>query len=99
MEIKKVTVNSGEYLCDIDISVDEWKTMLQDENLLNDNYKDALIKFYSEHNHKATCKALGDKYNVTSQSFNGIITNFAKAVQKRLNRFEIIGTDGNLHIG
>ena len=94
MDIKKVTLNNGEYLCEIDISVDEWKTILQDESLLNDNYKDALIKFYIEPNHKSTCKALGEKYNVSPQSFNGTITNFAKAVQKKLNRFEIIGTDG-----
>jgi 5-methylcytosine-specific restriction enzyme B len=94
MDIKKVTLNNGEYLCDIDISVDEWKTILQDENLLTDNYKDALIKFYTEPNHKSTCKALGEKYNVSPQSFNGTVTNFAKAVQKKLNRFEIIGTDG-----
>jgi hypothetical protein len=94
MDIKKVTLTNGEYLCDIDITVDEWKTILQDENLLNDNYKDALIKFYTEPDHKSTCKALGEKYNVSPQSFNGTITNFAKAVQKKLNRFEIIGTDG-----
>lgn len=94
MEIKKVTVDNGEYLCDIDISVDEWKSILLDENLMSDNYKDALIKFYTEPNHKSTCKALGEKYNVSPQSFNGTITNFAKAVQKKLNRFEIIGTDG-----
>lgn len=94
MDIKKVTLTNGEYLCDIDISVEEWKIILQDENLLNDNYKDALIKFYTEPDHKSTCKALGEKYNVSPQSFNGTITNFAKAVQKKLNRFEIIGTDG-----
>lgn len=94
MDIKKVTINNGTYLCDIDISVGEWKSILQDENLLNDNYKDVLIKFYIEPNHKSTCKALGEKYNVSPQSFNGTITNFAKAVQKKLNRFEIIGIDG-----
>src|ERR1035437_7606148 len=95
MEIKKVTLNNGEYICDIDISVDEWKSILQDENLMNDNYKDVLIKFHSESDHKSTCKALGSKYNTSPQSFNGTITNFARAVQKKLNRFEIIGTDGN----
>lgn len=79
MDIKKVTLTSGEYLCDIDISVDEWKAILQDENLLNDNYKDALIKFYTEPDHKSTCKALGEKYNVSPQSFNGTITNFANS--------------------
>lgn len=94
MDIKKVTLNNGEYICDIDISVDEWKTILQDENLMNDNYKDALIKFHAEPDHKSTCKALGTKYNTSPQSFNGTITNFAKAVQNKLNRFEIIGTDG-----
>ncbi|WP_162339910.1 McrB family protein [Cyclobacterium salsum] len=94
MDIKKVSLTNGEYLCDIDISVEEWKIILQDENLLNDNYKDALIKFYTEPDHKSTCKALGEKYNVSPQSFNGTITNFAKAVQKKLNRFEIIGIDG-----
>lgn len=94
MDFKKVELNNGVYHCDIDISVDEWKTILQDKNLFSDNYKEALIKFYTEPNHKSTCKALGEKYNVSPQSFNGTITNFAKAVQKKLNRFEIIGTDG-----
>lgn len=94
MDFKKVELNNGVYHCDIDISVDEWKTILQDKNLFSDNYKEALIKFYTEPNHKSTCKALGEKHNVSPQSFNGTITNFAKAVQKKLNRFEIIGTDG-----
>ncbi len=94
MDIKKVTLNNGAYICDIDISIDEWKTILQDENLMNNNYKDALIKFHAEPKHKSTCKALGIKYNTSPQSFNGTITNFAKAVQKKLNRFEIIGADG-----
>jgi DNA polymerase III delta prime subunit len=92
METKKVTVQDQEYLCDIDIKVEEWKGILQDE--VFGKYVDTLIKFHSEPNHKSTCKALGEKYNVSPQSFNGIITNFAKAVQKKLNRFEIIGTDG-----
>lgn len=94
MDIKKVELNKGEYTCEIDISVDEWKTILQDEALMNDNYKDALIKFHAEPGHKSTCKALGIKYSSPPQSFNATITNFAKAVQKKLNRFEITGTDG-----
>ncbi len=92
MEIKKVTIQDQEYLCDIDLNIEDWKGVLQDVNF--EKYIDTLIKFHSEPNHKSTCKALGDKYNVSPQSFNGTITNFAKAVQKKLNRFEIIGTDG-----
>ncbi len=94
MEVKKVIKQDGEYICEIDVSVNEWKKVLQDETLMNDNYKDVLLKFLSEPEHKSTCKALGDKYGVSPQSFNGTITNFAKAVQKKLNRFEVIGTDG-----
>lgn len=95
MEVKKVIKQDGEYLCEIDVSVEEWKEILLDKSLMNDNYKDALLKFFSEPEHKSTCKALGEKYSVSPQSFNGTITNFAKAVQKRLNRFEVVGADGN----
>jgi len=95
METKKVVVQNGEYFCDIGISVDEWKAILQDKSLMTDNYKDVLLKFYSEPEHKSTCEAYGRKHNVNPQSPNSTITNFAKAVQKKLNRFEIIGSDGN----
>jgi 5-methylcytosine-specific restriction endonuclease McrBC GTP-binding regulatory subunit McrB len=99
MELKKVTVQDGNYLCDIDVSVEEWKTILQDETLMLDTYKDALIKFYNEPEHKSTCKALGEKYpasdKIMSYSFTSRITNFAKAVQKKLNRFDIFDMDGN----
>jgi hypothetical protein len=94
MEQKHVTVQNGNYICDIDISVDEWKEILQDEIFMTTNYKDALLKFYKEPDHKSTCKALGEKYSISPQSLNGTITAFAKAVQKKMNRFEVIGTDG-----
>jgi 5-methylcytosine-specific restriction protein B len=90
---KKLTVHNGRYNCDIDISVEEWKEILQDKTLTSQYYKDALIKFYNEPEHRSTCKALGEKYNTPPQSFNGTITAFAKAVQKRLNRFRVVGTE------
>lgn len=95
MEIKKVIKQDGEYQCDIDVTVDEWKSILQDKTIMNKNYVDVLLKFYSEPEHKSTCKELGIKYDKSPQSFNGTITNFAKAVQKKLNRFEVIGADGD----
>lgn len=94
MEIKKIVEQDGEYICDIDISVDEWKGILQDETLMSDNYKDVLLKFHAEPEHKSTCKALGDKYGVSPQTFNSLITQFAKAVQKKLNRFEVVRDNG-----
>lgn len=94
MEILKVIQQDGEYRCDIDISVEEWKEILQDKTISTDNYKDILLKFYAEPEHKSTCESFGKKYDVHPQSPNSTITNFAKAVQKKLNRFEVIGADG-----
>jgi len=93
MEVKKVVEQEGEYVCNMDISVNEWKETLLDASLMTISYKDALVKFYNEQGHKSTCKSLGEKYNVSPQTFNATIRNFAKAVQKNLNRFEVIGTD------
>jgi MoxR-like ATPase len=94
MDIKKVIKQDDNYICDIDISVEEWKKILQNEILMSDTYKDALIKFYNEPEHKSTCKALEKKYGVSFRSFVSRIMNFSKAVQKKLNRFEIVGTTG-----
>lgn len=93
MDKKKVVIQDGIYSCDIGISVDEWKILLMDDTFMNDNIKDALIKFYNEPEHRSTCKALGEKFNISAQSINGTVTSFTKAVQKKLNRFEIIGVD------
>lgn len=86
-----MTRQSESYVCDIDISAEEWTELLRDETLLKNNYKDALIKFYNEPDHKSTCKALAEKYDVPDESLNRRITAFAQAVQKRLSRFEVIG--------
>jgi hypothetical protein len=94
METKKVIQQDESYICNIDVSVDEWKEILQDKSLMFDSYRDTLIKFYNEPEHKSTCKALGEKYSVKPQSFNSNIVNFAKAVQKKLNRFNVVATDG-----
>ncbi|MFA9188764.1 McrB family protein [Flavobacterium magnesitis] len=95
MEVKKVTVESGHYDCDIDLGVEDWIELLLDETLTSDNTRDILIKFHNEPEHKSTCKNLSEKYQISAQSINGNITAFAKAIKKKLNRFEIIGIDGN----
>ena len=94
MEEIKAVAKDGIYYCDTGISVDEWKEIIQDNTLMKANYKDALIKFYNEPEHKSTCKDLGEKYNISPQTINALITAFAKVVQKRLNRFKVIDNDG-----
>lgn len=88
-----MVIKDGTYHCDINISIEEWKAILSDSTVINDNIKDVLMKFYHEPEHKSTCKALGEKYSISAQSLNGTITAFAKAAQKKLDRFQVIGTD------
>ena len=92
---KKVVNSNGIFTCDeIDITVEEWKKVLQD-SLVYNNYKLWLARFYQEVEHKATCKYMGEKYKCSSQTPNSVITKFGIATRKILNRFEVQGTDGS----
>lgn len=92
---KKVVNTNGIYSCDeLDITVEEWKKVLQD-SLVYNNYKLWLARFYQEVEHKATCKYMGEKYKCSSQTPNSVITKFGIAARKILNRFEIQEADGS----
>ena len=92
---KKVINSNGYYSCDeLDITVEEWKKVLQD-SLVYNNYKLWLSRFYQEVEHKATCKYMGEKYKCHPNVANASIKNFAEITQKILSRFEVVGTDGS----
>ncbi len=96
-EFKIVESPKGTYSCELDISVDEWVKILSDSTITKQSYKDALLDFYNEPNHSSTCAALAMKhYGNTndSQKYNACVSNFGEAVVKRLNRFQIINTNG-----
>jgi hypothetical protein len=94
MIIKKEIEQNGAHSCDIDITVEEWKAILLDNTLMSINYTNTLLQFHAEPEHKATCKAIGDKYDISPQSINATILSFAKAAQKKLNRFKVIDANG-----
>lgn len=81
----------------LDISVEEWETILQDKSITTQNYKEAILSFYREPEHKATCSGLAIKYYGNakdSAKYNAWITHFGKAVAKKLNRFRIVDDNG-----
>jgi 5-methylcytosine-specific restriction protein B len=85
------------YGCEIDVTVDEWKDILTNNELTTENYTNALLAFYKEPKHHATCKDMGAKYfpdSTGAQKFNAWITNFGRAVIKHLNRFIIHSDKG-----
>lgn len=94
IDIKKVSVIDGEYICDIAISKDEWKELLLDEQIFNTYRKDVVLKWYKENNKRATCKEMSDKYGNGANYYNNAIWQLARAVNKKINRFKIIGADG-----
>ena len=89
------TVNSrGEYSCgEIGISTEEWLDMLKHPN--SQNYLDILCCFLREPEHAGTCNSVAEKYGNTYNHYNAKVTNFSKWVQKSLNRFKVLDSDGS----
>ena len=87
----------GTFSCDIGISVDEWQEILTNPQITTENYREALLAFYREPEHKATCSALSLKYfgnAKDAQRYNAWITKFGESVVKTLDRFHVFDTKG-----
>ena len=94
LKLYKVAVENGEYSCnEVEISVDEWLSLLQDKAA--ERYIETLSYFLNEPNYTTSCKSLALKYGKTPSHFNGKITNFSKWVQAKLNRFKLQDVDGS----
>ena len=90
----KTANTNGEYSCgDIGISYEEWLSLLDDDNAKP--YINVLTCFLREQDHKGTCGDLSFKYGKPSAHYNIMVTKFSQWVQKKLNRFKVIGTDGS----
>jgi endonuclease family protein len=87
----------GTSSCDIGICVDEWQEILTNPQITTENYREALLAFYREPEHKATCSALSLKYfgnAKDAQRYNAWITKFGESVVKTLDRFHVFDTKG-----
>ena len=94
MENITLNIHDGIYTCDIGISVEEWVEILKNPDVTSQNARDMLIRFYCEPDHKATCTAIAQKYDLTTSSVNSTVTQFGIAVKKHLNRFEVKDENG-----
>lgn len=94
LKLYKVVVENGEYSCnEVEISVDEWLSLLQDKGA--ERYIETLSYFLSEPNYTTSCKSLALKYDKTPFHFSGKITKFSTWVQAKLNRFKLQNVDGS----
>ena len=91
MTEKTCEIIDGEYCCDIDITVEEWKQLLTNPSVFDDKSIEAIKKWYIEPRYSASCGYIGKKYNEHSMSANGVINGLAGRVQKELGRFVVKG--------
>jgi 5-methylcytosine-specific restriction enzyme A len=96
MKQLQLMYHDGRYEVDIDISVEEWKAMLQNPSIFDQPSLDMVRKWYYETDHKATNQAIMAKYpsELKSTPYNGIVNGLTQRIVKYLNRFEVIGTKG-----
>ena len=91
----KTVNNNGEYSCgDIGISSEEWYSLIT--NPKAEQYLEALFCFLREKDHNASCSSIAKKNGESAAHYVGKLNGFSKWVQKTLNRFQIVGTDGDV---
>jgi 5-methylcytosine-specific restriction enzyme A len=97
MEQRYLKKYDGRYEADIDITVEEWKSMLQNQKIFTNVSLDMIFKWYYEIDHRATHQSIMAKYpsNLEKSPYNGIVVGLTTRIIRYLNRFEIIGTEGN----
>ena len=97
MAIKQLLLkhHNGKFSADIDISIDEWKTMLKDRNIFFPKALDMIHKWYLQPDHQASNIEIMEKYKdeyikLKATPFNAIVKGLGIRIIKHLNRFEII---------
>lgn len=93
MEIKKAEFIDGIYTWDYTITEEEWVTILQDKHSLKDETKSILYRFFIEPEHRSTCRKISEKHEIDAAIIQKNIEDLGKLAQKRLNRFQVIGSD------
>lgn len=94
MDIIQVKEQDGVFSCEINISKDEWLALLQDKKLKTGTIE-TLLRFYYMPGHRGSCAAVSKKMGGNAYALNLYVSKFGQFVKKRLNRFEVYGTDGN----
>jgi MoxR-like ATPase len=99
-ETKQLSLQNGKYYVDIDITVEEWKTMLHDKGIFDVLSLDMVRKWYLYEGHQATSGEIMLKYgseysHLRATPFNGIVSGLSKRILDYLNRFVVSGADGS----
>lgn len=98
LEHKQLRKDGGKYFVEIDISVDEWKQMIQDESIFYKEALEMILSWYQEEDYQSTSKAMMMKYypEYKGTPYNGVVKQLSIRIIKYLNRFwvECVDTPG-----
>lgn len=94
MEKIRLRYQDGIYSAPIDISVDEWKAMLQQETVFDDVSKEMVIAWYHQPFHQATSKEVMYCKGLKGRTpYNGIVRGLGVRIVNYLKRFEVLHHD------
>lgn len=93
MQTINVTQSNGISSCDINISKEEWLEILEDKATQKE-YIETLLRFYYMPEHKGSCTQVSRKQGGNARVLNLYVKEFGNLVKDKLNRFEVIGTEG-----
>ncbi|MBO4930553.1 MAG: HNH endonuclease [Clostridia bacterium] len=97
MEHKILECCDGRYYVDVGITVEEWKTMLLNNEIFYPEAKDMVMHWYYEEDHQATSKTIMIQYapDLKNSPYNGIVKGLSTRIMKYLNRFWVENSDQN----
>lgn len=86
-EHKVLQRKDGKYFIALDITVEEWREMLLNDEVFYPEARDMVIAWYLEENHTATSKAVMVKYypDHKGSPYNGIVKKLTNNILKYLN--------------
>ncbi len=86
-EHKVLQRKDGKYFIALDITVEEWREMLLNDEVFYAEARDMVIAWYLEENHTTTSKAVMVKYypDHKGSPYNGIVKKLTNNIQKYLN--------------
>lgn len=92
MEILKVNLVEGVYTLEgFNVTINEWKKMLQDSSVFDNKSLEMVKQWYYEEGHFSSSKIMTAKYHpeLANTPYNGIVVGLGRRILKHLKRYEI----------
>lgn len=83
-----------DYVTEIGVKIDQWKELLQNNNVFTDKNIELIKRIYLSENHAVTCYELGLQDGVSPSTFIRPVVELGRRISNKIGLNPIIGTDG-----